>query len=265
MLLKDGSKPEEKQPLEYLSAGYRVEGELGSWGWAWMVWANELRPGSQTRTRPTCQSAWMILPLLPLGQHSAWTVVKLGHTEMHMSCFLSLVLRYYVPGTHMWGLAAGWDEWQDLAQGIQENQLYQHVRQGVFSLPQTFSRLVSCLASDVHSSYHRESAATDRNTCDRLSRRRAIIKGLHVLLSLKLLRWMHRSQATPKYMVVSAVGTYVLSDKYRAEKQNTKCCLCGLRDSQVHRRQTEPVMGSLQFFHWANVWHIRTKEWHLHP
>ena len=32
---------------------------------------------------------------------------------------------------------------------------------------------------------------------------------------------MHRSQVTPKYMVVSAVGTYVLSDKYRAEKQNT--------------------------------------------
>ena len=29
MLLKDDSQPEEKQPLEYLSAGYRVEDELG--------------------------------------------------------------------------------------------------------------------------------------------------------------------------------------------------------------------------------------------
>ena len=69
-------------------------------------------------------------------------------------------------------------------EGIQEKQLCQHVRWAVFSCPQ-ISRFLSCLlASDPGSLYHRESAAANRNICDRLSRRRTIIKELlHVGLS----------------------------------------------------------------------------------
>ena len=57
----------------------------------------------------------------------------------------------------------------------------------VFSYPQ-ISRFLSCLwALDTGSLYHRGSAAANRNICDRLSRRRMIIKELlHVWLSFQV-------------------------------------------------------------------------------
>lgn len=97
----------------------------------------------------------------------------------------------------------------------------------------------------------REVAAAYRSIRDRLSRRKAIIKGLHhVLCSLKLLRWRQSSQATPKYMVVSAVGTDIPSAKIQRRKakyQQSAVSVGWDTARRTENRQTQPGMGSPKF------------------
>lgn len=133
-------------------------------------------------------------------------------------------------------------------------------------LPQTFSGLVSCVASDACYSHHRESAETCRNIHARLSRRRERIKRLLcALLSRKLLRGTWSFQATPEYTVESEVDVDVLSAKI---VQKSKIPSTVLADGDVARAlniDDRASDGRSQVSPLSRWWHIHTKEWRFHP